>query len=66
LQEITLNVTGMTCAHCEKAVTNALQDLGVSKIKASAKKGTVNIVFSPENITLDAIKSEINEMGYHV
>jgi len=66
MQKITLEVEGMTCAHCEKAVVNALTDLGVKSVKASAKKKTVDITFSPETITLDEIKAEIKEIGYHV
>jgi len=66
MQKVTLEVEGMTCAHCEKAVINALIDLGVRSCKASAKKRTVDVVFAPETITLEEIKAEIKEMGYHV
>jgi len=66
MQKITLKVEGMTCAHCEKAVINALTDLGVKTVKASARKHTVDVVFSPDTITLEDIKAEIKEMGYHV
>lgn len=31
-------VTGMSCAHCEKRVEDALKDINV-KAKANAKKG---------------------------
>jgi len=66
MQKITLEVQGMTCAHCERAVQNALSDLGAKTVKASAKKGSVDITFSPETVTLEEIKAEIKEMGYHV
>ena len=66
MQKIILEVSGMSCAHCEKAVINALSDLGVKSVKASAKKGTVDITFSPEAVTLEKIKAEINEIGYQV
>jgi len=66
MQKITLNVEGMTCAHCEKAVVNALSDLGVKTVKASAKKRTVDVTFSAESVTLEQIKAEIKEIGYHV
>lgn len=64
--ELNLEVQGMTCAHCEKAIINALSDLGVKTVKASAKKNSVKIVFSPETTNPEAIKSEIKEMGYYV
>jgi len=66
MQKTTLNVSGMSCAHCEKAVKNALSDLGVKSINASAKTGTVEITFSPETVTLEKIKAELNEIGYAV
>ena len=66
MQKITLQVEGMTCAHCEKAVINALSDLGVKTVKASAKKKTVDVTFSADTVTLEEIKAEIKEMGYHV
>ena len=66
MQKITLQVEGMSCAHCEKAVVNALTDLGAKSVKASAKKKTVEVTFSPEIITQQEIEAEIKEMGYHV
>jgi len=66
MQKVTLDVEGMTCTHCEKAVVNALTDLGVKSVKASAKKRTVDLVFAPEIVSLEEIKAEIKEIGYHV
>ena len=66
MEKITLQVEGMTCAHCEKAVVNALTDLGAKAVKASAKKKTVEVTFDPGVVTKEAIQAEIKEMGYHV
>ena len=66
MEKVTLQVQGMTCAHCEKAVKNALTDLGVKSVKASAKKQTVDIVFDAGMVTLEEIKNEIKELGYNV
>jgi len=66
MQKETLQVQGMSCAHCEKAVKNALSDLGVKSVKASAKRNEVEVVFSPDTVTLEEIKAEIKEIGYHV
>jgi len=66
MQKVTLEVGGMTCAHCEKAVQNALIDLGVDTVKASAGEKTVEVSFSPVTVTLEDIKKEIKEMGYNV
>jgi len=64
MQNITLKVTGMSCQHCEKAVTNALEDIGVSSTIANAKNNTVQVSFDPKKISLDKIKAEITETGY--
>ena len=66
MQKIILEVEGMTCAHCEKAVNNALLDLGAKTVKASARKQTVEVVFSPDLVSPEDIKAEIKEMGYIV
>jgi len=66
MEKATLQVQGMTCAHCEKAVVNALTDLGAKTVKASARKQTVDVIFSPDIVTLDEIKAEIKELGYYI
>jgi len=66
MEKITLQVEGMSCAHCEKAVKNALMDLGVKNVNASAKKNTVEVTFSTDKISLEDIKAEITEIGYSV
>jgi len=66
MEKITLQVEGMSCAHCEKAVKNALTDMGVKSVKASAKKNTVELVFEPTAISLEEIKAEVKDLGYYV
>jgi len=66
MEKIILQVEGMTCGHCEKAVINALTDLGVSKVKASSKKKVVEVAFLPDKVGLEEIKAEIKELGYSV
>ena len=66
MEKIKLLVNGMSCAHCEKAVINALTDIGVESVKASAKKNTVEVKFALDKINLEKIKAEIKELGYDV
>ncbi|MCL2572466.1 MAG: cation transporter [Defluviitaleaceae bacterium] len=66
MERIILEVTGMSCAHCEKAVKNALEDLGVKNANASAKKNIVEVTFDPQVVNQEQIKSEIKELGYYV
>jgi len=64
MEKIKFNVTGMSCAHCEKAVVNALEDLGVISTKASAKDKTVEVEFDSAKLSAEDIRKEIAEIGY--
>ena len=61
-----LKVGGMSCGHCEKAVENALTDIGVSVVRASSDMGEVYVEFEAGNITFEKIKAEIVETGYEL
>ena len=61
----TITVKGMSCAHCEARVNNALSALpGVKDSKASAKKSSVTVRFDETAVTLDAIRNAVTEAGY--
>ena len=64
MEKITLKVTGMSCAHCEKAVVNALTDLGVTSVVANATSDTVEITYNASVLLLESIKDELSDMGY--
>ena len=64
MEKVTLQVKGMSCAHCEKAVVNALVDMGVQCATANAKNSMVEITYDPSLLTLDSMKNELNDMGY--
>ena len=66
MENIILKVTGMSCAHCERAVTNALEDIGVASVTASAKDNEVVVSFDPDKVSAEDIKNEIVEAGYVV
>ena len=62
-----LNVNGMNCAHCEKAVMDAVNELdGISEVKASATEKKVTIVFDETKVTLDMVAAAIDEEGFEV
>ncbi|MCL2839670.1 MAG: cation transporter [Defluviitaleaceae bacterium] len=61
-----LNVSGMSCGHCEKAVIMALEDIGVAEVIASSTEQKVEITFDPAKLTLETIEKEIAEAGYIV
>ncbi|MFI5985752.1 heavy-metal-associated domain-containing protein [Streptomyces sp. NPDC051555] len=57
-------VTGMTCGHCEGAVTAELSALpGVSSVKAVAAAGEVTVV-SAAPLGEDDVRAAVDEAGY--
>ncbi|WP_330330548.1 heavy-metal-associated domain-containing protein [Streptomyces sp. NBC_00536] len=57
-------VTGMTCGHCEGAVTAELTALpGVSSVKAVAAAGEVTVV-SAAPLSEDEVRAAVDEAGY--
>ena len=59
-------VTGMTCSHCERAVTAELSKLdGVTRVAVDVAAGTV-ITESVETLTLDAVAAAVDEAGYEL
>ncbi len=63
----TIKVEGMSCEHCVKAVTNAVNALpGIGSVEVDLKSGTVKVEHDPSQSTLDKIKFEIEEQGYDI
>jgi len=66
MERISLNVVGMSCSHCEKAVGNAISDSGGVALSVSAKDGTAELEYDPASLALADIKDAIAEAGYEV
>jgi copper chaperone len=65
MEKTILNVEGMSCEHCVKAVTNAVSALsGVGEVKVDLDTNTVTVSY--QNVSLDSIKEAIEEEGYQV
>lgn len=65
MTKATLNITGMKCGGCEKAVQEAVDAVpGVISSKASAKEGVLEVEFDETNTGLDAIKQVVKAKGY--
>lgn len=64
---ITLDVQGMSCDHCVKAVNGALTDLeGVSKVDVNLETGKVDVEFDDSKVNLDQMKEAVEDQGYDV
>ncbi|WP_313892181.1 copper chaperone CopZ [Psychrobacillus sp.] len=67
MQNVTLNVQGMSCGHCVKAVEGGVGELaGVNEVKVNLAEGLVEIAFDEAKVSLDQIKETIEEQGYEV
>lgn len=66
-KKIMVNISGMTCAHCEKRVANAVRKLnGVEAISASFPRKCAEITYNTEKVSEKAIKDVIENEGYKV
>lgn len=61
--EIELKITGMTCAHCVRAVTKALEGVpDVIKAEVSLQPGAAVIYGEAD---LQALMAAVTDEGYH-
>lgn len=62
-----LNVEGMSCGHCENAVKKSVEALvGVESVTVDLKGKKVMVEYDSDKVTIDAIKSAIEDQGYDV
>lgn len=62
-----LNVNGMSCEHCVRAVKGAVGALdGVDRVDVDLKGKKVTVEFAPEKVTAASIKDAIEDQGYDV
>ncbi|KAA0948432.1 copper chaperone CopZ [Sporosarcina sp. ANT_H38] len=63
----TLNVTGMTCGHCVKAVEESVGKLvGVNKVKVNLESSSVEIDYQGKKVNLGQITDTIEDQGFDV
>ncbi|WP_163526152.1 copper chaperone CopZ [Halobacillus ihumii] len=66
MQTKTIQVEGMTCAHCEKAVKGALKELnGVESVYVDLETGKVNVTYE-DGISESEMNEAIEDQGYDV
>ena len=67
LNQVTLEVKGMSCGHCVKSVETSVGNLdGVGQVKVYLESGKVDVSYEEDKVTLDKIKDTIDEQGYDV
>jgi copper chaperone len=61
----TLRVTGMTCAHCVRAVTTALEAApGVKRAQVDLQSGRAVIDYDEKRVTPRQLANAVMEEGY--
>ncbi|WP_110929169.1 copper chaperone CopZ [Bacillus massiliglaciei] len=67
MENVTLNVKGMSCGHCVKAVEGSVGELeGVKEVEVSLEDGKVRVLFEEDKVKLASIKEAIDDQGYDV
>lgn len=67
MNNITLEVQGMSCGHCVNAVEGSVGKLaGVEQVKVNLADAQVDVAFDESQVTLDTIKETIEDQGYEV
>jgi copper chaperone len=65
MQTIQLEVTGMTCDHCRRAVEGALTSLdGVTAATADVQSGRADVTYDPARTDVAAMAVAVADEGY--
>jgi copper chaperone len=65
--EVTLNVDGMTCDGCEKAIKAGVETLdGIATVESSFEEGWTRVKYDGNKTTVEDIEGKITETGYTV
>ncbi|MGX9932894.1 copper chaperone CopZ [Virgibacillus salarius] len=67
MQQVTLNVQGMSCGSCVNKIEGNVGKLnGVESVKVQLSEGKVDVSFNESLIDLGEIKDAIKDTGYEV
>ncbi len=67
MQNVTLNVQGMSCGHCVKAIEGSVGELaGVNQVSVKLDEALVDVSFNESQVSVDKIKETIEDQGYDV
>ena len=65
MSEITLNIEGMTCGHCQMSVAKALKDVkGVKEVEVNLQTNTAKIVYKDGKTAGDILIKAVEDAGY--
>ena len=67
LSELTLPISGMTCASCVSHVEGALKELpGVSNVTVNLATNKASLSYDPQHVKLDDMRRAVDDVGYAI
>ncbi|AIG28400.1 copper chaperone CopZ [Brevibacillus sp. 7WMA2] len=67
MENVVLQVQGMSCNHCVQAIEKAVGNLeGVTSVKVRLSEAEVDVAYDSTKVTVEAIKETIDDQGYDV
>jgi copper chaperone len=65
MQTQTLKVEGMSCSHCQMAVSRALRGVaGVHSAEVDLDRGLATVAFDPQIVDLARLATAVDDAGY--
>ena len=63
----TIYIEGMSCSHCQNAVSSAIRSLpGVKEVEVSLENKNAVVTFDDAVLSLAAIKAAVEDEGYRI
>jgi P-type Cu+ transporter len=67
MKSVTLKIFGMTCKHCVRHVTTALEEVyGVTDVKVDLETNSAQLVYDEDKVSMEDLAETIQEAGYSV
>ncbi|WP_219375940.1 copper chaperone CopZ [Bacillus mycoides] len=67
MEQLTLQVEGMSCGHCVNSIEGSVKELnGVEQVKVQLSEGTIEVTIDSSGVTLKDIVAVIEDQGYDV
>ncbi|MBT2624176.1 copper chaperone CopZ [Bacillus sp. ISL-32] len=67
MKNVKLNVQGMSCGHCVKAIEGSVGQLeGVNQVNVELDESLVEVSFNESQVSIDKIRDTIEDQGYDV
>ena len=67
MEQTTLDVQGMSCGHCVKAIEGSVGKLdGVNSVQVDLQANKVDVEYDANQVSIEKIKETIYDQGYDV